>query len=405
MHTKKHNRILCSSRKFRNKFVTKKSKINQLKSVNFSWSLLFIGVLAILVIIGISPLEFVSKFLRAQDSKMETINLYARAVQTDSDEDIYNKGWWQTDNAKLNPSLAEDASSLDFDDSNSAIYNGGNYSLTFSAFRFLEENLEEIKNEELIINNDEILASNGEDVDKTAINTDDVFVESGFIENDNNEEDLATSTKKIIENEESSLPVDTVIIKNDNISASSSTEDIVDKQLGDLGDVDLEEDNVIVDELEEDAGIEILNEDLMQNEETVIIENEEDIVSQETSLIDDLSWSGFVDKIFGSTVATAEEFISSDIKNLEDLGEFKSAKLKISLALNSLDTNQNDSNENDNQAKTKEIIDKLDYDLLVASSTGDILETDEIVDKTGANNIDDEAFVEETEEDLQIEVI
>ncbi len=125
MHTNKHNRILCSSRKFRNKFIAKKSKINQLKTVSFSWSLLFIGTLAILIILGISPLEFVSKFLKAHDSRTETINLYARVIQTDTDTDIYDQGWWQTDNAKLNPNMASDASSLEFNDSNSAIYNGG----------------------------------------------------------------------------------------------------------------------------------------------------------------------------------------------------------------------------------------------------------------------------------------
>ncbi len=382
MHINKHNKILCSDHKFRNRLVIKKSKISQLKKRIFSWPLLFFGSVIILIILGISPVEMVVKFLRAHESRTETVNLYARVIQASNDKNIYNRGWWQIDNAKLNPSLDDNASSLEFNDSNSAIYNGGSYSLMFSAFRFLEEN-------EIIINNEvesaldsdtsqdgatstlelDILGKEDDDVVDSEVGNEieDVINDSQIILED--VEDLASGTDEVLEEE----PV--VGNKNDSSSFIEINE--------------ITEDNVFVEdiateEVEEEAGIEIINDDFSDTiNENVIIDDQNDENDMQLEVIDDLSWSGFYN-FFTSTEAMAEEFISTHIENLEDLGEFKSAKIKLSLAMNSFGDK---SNEKQNKSNSQ-LDDIYDDDLLVSSSSESVEGVDGIEDIEDTKNIE-----------------
>lgn len=370
MHTNKHNRILCSERKFRNRFSAKKSKINQLKTVSFSWSLLFIGTLVILSILGISPLEFVSNFLSAHGSRTETINLYARVIQTDSNPDVYDEGWWQTDNAKLNPSVDSDASGLEFNDTNSAIYNGGNNSLTFSAFRFLEA--ASVENEEASVD--------GQQIEEDASSTEPMIIEDDTVETqDFASVNEATSSPVFVDEVATSSAEDIEIVEDEVFVEPRHATSVQDVEIEEMGGNE-EVDQVSV---EEEAVDDTQDEDesAQSSPGTVDESLPSDLEEDNDEPSGDLSWAGFSSRFFTSTEAVAEEFISSELKNLSDLGEFKSATINLSLAMSSL----NDSaSENDNRESGGDDDSLIIDPEVLASTTDDVSIDDDSVEIQGS---------------------
>jgi hypothetical protein len=141
MRNHKHNSNLCSVIFPDKRLPRKKSNKSQLKNKFFGWPLLFMGFFLLITFL---PFQLIVKNIIAGYSKSDIINLYAHNVAQTGETDVYSEGWWNLDNSLLSPQAAPSSGLMDFNDQNSSFYTGGNFSLSFSGFKFLIEDLGEL---------------------------------------------------------------------------------------------------------------------------------------------------------------------------------------------------------------------------------------------------------------------
>ncbi|PLX26882.1 hypothetical protein C0583_05520 [Candidatus Parcubacteria bacterium] len=344
MQLNKHNQILCSKNtKFGLKFGKTESKNSQLKNRFFSWSLLFVGVFVFLMLFGFSPLEIIINTLKANYTKTETIKLYASSAIQDKEAESFEEGWWNMDFATFAPQIPEDGNLVDFNDGNSAFYTGGNFSLSFSGFRFLEEDLGVFSSEEEV--DEELIREEEETIEETA--TIDASVELiTDVENTGNQEfessaitedevvstnDIKTITDEeieVLEKNESSDEIE-VITDGDIVNDFINEEDIFIEENTDEG---LEPLNIESDEnLQEFDSQDNIEIEIIEEDEASLEELEETPAEAEEIL--DLGFLDTFDNIWGTTEAKAIEMVSEGAISLSDLGVFKSASIKLSMAM------------------------------------------------------------------------
>ncbi len=355
-----------------------------------------------LLFFGFSPIKFVINTIKASYSKTEIINLYAYKVAQDKEPETYEEGWWNLDFAAFSPQIKNSGSLLDFTDENSSFYTGGDYSLNFSHFRFLEEDVGLFSQE---TESDLDLKDN---LDQDNL---DIVVEDELKSNYDElpENNTSKELEVIIEEEVERSFKSTVNNQIDNIADINEEEIdkkmiISDKPFDILADddyaiyeTDFSEKEILESSLEDEAldsvdEIEVLqNED--ENEAEIKIEKDKnepdlnlDISLPEDNDEDLLSFGNYFDSIFNSSVQ-AEEMLASHVENLSDLGVFKSATIKLSMAIN----------ETGPAGDLEEIVDTGHY--IEDSSIKDIIEeepelSDDILplseENIGINNLLDE---------------
>ncbi len=318
---KKHN-TTCSVIPLDKKLLGGMSNISQLKLRIFSWPLLFLGAFVLLILLTIVPWKNLIKSLWANSEDIETISFYASGVNTDKAGENYDEGWWQTTKAQLNPDLASDASLIDFSDQNSAFYAGGKYSLVFSAFNFLKEEVPFETPEEIDPWDEAMQAENSEDIPEV----------------DNSGEVIVDDSKEDFLNEELVVPIQLD-------SESQNESDVIIENETNKLEVDTETPETVEEFFDNDGDS---SSDAKVSSPPQLPTNSESESSREIKPVSVLN------NIFGSTEAIAQEYLTSKVEKFEDLGEFKSAKIKLSLAFGAVSSikneDENESIKNEDEA-------------------------------------------------------
>jgi hypothetical protein len=306
----------------------------------FAWRFIFVFYIFIHLLLGQSPFTLISKYIRANNSDLRVINLYANSSRVSFNS--YGKGWDRDENSHSAPSVSGEARAEEFDADNSSVYTGGDEVIVLGDFWFLEEEFfnEElkIKNEELVINEDfeiEIATTSEQSID-----------DIGDEEVDIKPETVASTTIEdgIISEE---------IMDNENVEIIATTTDL---QISTTSDIEIVEDNFI-------PYVEILD----IEEPTSTVEIKIASSAQEIELPYDF------DNLLGVDEVGAQEFVTSEINNLSELGNLEEAKIFLSLAIRQ--------NKKQGELILYEDLD-LDYDNLIEVATG----TDIEIEPSGSLN-------------------
>src|SRR3989339_321 len=302
---------------------------------------LFFGFIFVLYIFtGYSPIDLFNGTISALVGRSRTINLYASSGVVDNNINA-NKGWWNQERALGEAEVSEHATMFSFSEETSAVYSGGNFSLVLSDFMFLSSSKESFVEKEAGIQSDEEWEAPEGGADM-------------YEDTDLTQEEI----EKELEN------VDIGKLEIENWKLESSTDDVGDLDIGSINDINISTSTLL---LEEEIDIRELIEKIKSNDiSTGSSENEDqntdtvethgnaslheepnnDLVEpnddMEVEIIDEKT--SFMDKVKNfinaynpilKMIATAQEILSPDINTLEDLGEFKSAKIKFSFAMES----------------------------------------------------------------------
>ena len=348
---------------FKKRYKNNSESINKIQRILAYFKYAFFILLLSSFFTGFSPLHIINKFLFAEDEKIDTINFYAFKTDTDSIEGLVQTGWHSNDKALSFPEMGPKSKMLDFSADNSAFYAGGRFSLELSGFKFLLSN--EIE-EEISSSTDNDLENKKEIKEEEE---EDYEIETGKEATSSLSDDFnnVASSSEYLEEEmkKASSSEDFLDAKE----ASSSDGDLYDDIDNDIeNEIESEMENKVNDEEDdleikvkeeerEQADVEIIENDnsemkvIIKEEDNLDLDNdleeeedfsiqepkvEEDVSGEVKALEDDGAEISFWKKIKNNIhpfLAQAQEFLSSDIKKASDLGEFKNAKIKFSLAL------------------------------------------------------------------------
>ena len=308
--------------------------------------LLYFGageVVFLFIFTGQTPVSFFINTIKAINGSTNTINFYVDSVELIDQGSDFGSGWWQEEKIKDYPDLGPDADILNFSDENSVFYAGGNYSVVLGNFVILEE--DEMQNEvkmpeEQILS--DFVSSEFEEI--TSTGTEEYVIEDDFVLNSpesilassSDELNISSTSLDILEDEvaiSSSSPISTTSKSED----FETIEDDTYKQVEIFKEHATNTDEVIIEELEEsseETTVEIFEVEIMdelQNQvEEVVIELIEEEVVPEGEVI---SWLDGIKNKIEVLSASAQEFLNEKIIDLNELGEFKSANLKLSMAV------------------------------------------------------------------------
>ncbi|MCK4539744.1 hypothetical protein KAU09_01155 [Candidatus Parcubacteria bacterium] len=330
------------SRKKNNSFFGFKNKITSRNRHKSSGWRFVSGILTILLILFVFlPLDFIITSIKAIGGNPEVIKLYPANFKIDNPDESFQSGWWNTEKLVGDVDLSPSAGLIEFSDTNSAFYSGGNAGLVLSGFRFLEDDLRLVDTEKInqyleendqyisdIITEVEIIENTASDILGKDINSDesnDVGLRGleNIQEEENNEvRDMENftenKTEELIEGIQGGAKEEEI---------SESIEDIQDDESGAR-----EQEEVKIVEPESDDDMEAFIEVFEESVEEVIVEviTEEEDMNEEQ----EISWFKKMKSSFTILIAHAKEKINDKLTSLFDLGEFKKAKIKFSFAMN-----------------------------------------------------------------------
>ncbi|MCD4762076.1 hypothetical protein K8R32_03910, partial [bacterium] len=428
-------------RKLNSKFLIlfglKKTMTSQRKLLVFGWRFIFLIFTAFFILSGFSPLSFLRSTIKALNGKTEKINFYSKLVAVNEIDSKYN-GWQNVENALGSADLGPDATLQIFSSNQAAFYQGGDHSFVLSGFSLLEEKdlvdtVEEEHVEEdkvdvkTIKDNEQSLEELVEDDENVNEMDESEQVVEESLEDDEKEEmdDGKQMTEEILsEDEEINQELAEVIVVEEIEDASETIEEIEIKEVESIEVIiyekkiqELKEIEIIEEELYEELIIEeetIDKENVSTQEEVSekkndvkeiapIVEQESEAYLDSDEIIEtkEEEKSAFFERlrdVFSIFIAKAKETIFTDIVDINDLGEFKSAKINFSLAMNSGKTKikgkQNSISEFDDIVSMQE--ETVDEDIDITAEDED----------DSDNNIDmdeDEIIVEEIEIESDID--
>ncbi len=305
--------------------------------LTFGWRFVFGLAFIVFIFTGNTPFDIFNNTIRALNGSTEIVNLYPSYARPDRMADDNAEGWWKTDNMKGIPELGPDASVIEFSDENSSFYAGGDFSVVLGDFKWLKEEMiaepeNEILQDEDIIDDNlldmEISSTSAEKSTSTEIVDEQPADTENEIDNflDESTEE-ATGTETILEDGSATADDEQPAEVIDNTDTEGGAEVL---------------DNA--DDTTDSGNVEILNQDATQseNQPVEIVEESEvlDLNSADDSALENdgagadgsVSWFDSIKNGFKAMTAQAQEFVNANIEKLEDFGEFKGAKLKISLA-------------------------------------------------------------------------
>ena len=297
---------------------------HSLHSIN-GWRFILGIFIVVCLVIGSNLVGFVIEKIRATGGSTEEINLYAGNCYSPERATAYNQGWWNLDKAESAPDLGPNADWLEFSDENSSFYAGGQGSMICGQFHFLEEDIappeatiEQTDNENTVDSEAaaDILPISAEDIDAA-----DTISENG---ND------ASETVPVLDGSQPEPAVS---------ATGSETEEIGDPQTNpaeDGGDITII-DPANQEQQSEGVKVEELND--TNNTEVQIEENDAPENNEPNTQTEPVSfWSSLFGRL-SFPWARAQEIIDDKIETMDDLGNFKSATINISLAIGSKPAN------------------------------------------------------------------
>ncbi len=334
-----------------------------------AWAAVFVSL-----VFGLSPFGFIDKTIKALKGGRKSVRLYASVAEPMPASDKYYLGWWNIEKALGAPQLSSKSSLLYFSDENSAFYSGGNYSLVLSGFKMQDTGNQQFKKEQNNLSTSTIKIIDGNKGNfQTSSSSSPIASSTDLIASSTITNSSTTVLDLIFSSASSSLENISTSNDQDNFSASSSTEiDVIDNNVeikDTIDDTSVEviepnqedqqdninfqednqednnkdkedtENNIIIDDnlddnLEESAG------DINDSDSNDIQNNSFEEIDNATSTETNLEPEKEEVSLWHKILAQAKEIISrpfalaqqEDKKQLEDLGEFQSAKIYLSLA-------------------------------------------------------------------------
>ena len=316
----------------------------------FVWLNLFVSV------------NFVKKYLFAENDAVGTVRIYPFGQETDNQRNEANDGWFNPEKALQEADLGPHAGALNFSDENSAFYIGGKRNLVLGAFEFLRDSGDtgDVKADEIVEDLENVIKSEEESeiVEDEAIKENEIVGDlenegSGNIEEEiaadgENPEidggDLTGDEKSIVEdseiegseNRKDAIEDEAAGNENGSDSVSDSGEDASEDG---MFDENIESEGVEVLEMEESLKVEVFEPVSSENPGAIdVISEAEASAANETgneSAPEPVLPAGIepLSFIFGAQSAKAQEFAAENIERLEDFGAFAGAKLMFSFAL------------------------------------------------------------------------
>ena len=297
------------------------------KRFAWRWGFVFLGFIIVLVVIISSPTNFFKQAFTALNNDTQTINLYASHCYPETMSEDYKQGWWNSNQAQGAPDLDARTNFQAFSDKTAAFYAKGRQAIICQGFEFLPGQLkagEEKDNSQNKLNEENKLGA--PELEITA--------EENTGE-ENNKQDNTVSTPSDVD--------EPVKIDDQEIFADQGPGDSAQVMIEDTSsDTKTEERQVEILEQVEINNVEIIeeessNQEVPNTEEQTVNDARDDVEATEN-----LSFMGRVKNIFRGVGAWAAEYVNEEITNLEDLGELKSAKIKLSLAFSSLNNYDNE---------------------------------------------------------------
>ena len=314
-----------------------------LKCIPRGWRFVFGALVLACLLTGISPWNIFRNMTRALNNNTKTIDLYAGECAPGFISENYREGWWNADKAQGEPEAGPEEDALAFNDTNSAFYSGGNYSLVCGEFMFIKsEPAPEAQIDESGDDQD-TLAPEDEKENGNYEENGVIMDEDASSEREESVEDIIT---EIIENNPETAPEESDGDDDGaNTVADEAVVEIIDESGTDgAGTVD-------VTETENDGNGETEDEiDVISEESVNATEPETGAVDEpsaetaETEIgidaeleMEEVSWFGEAKKFLSTPAVYAGEVLADEVTNenidtLEDLGKFTGAKIKFSLA-------------------------------------------------------------------------
>lgn len=353
------------------------------KIISLSWRFVAAFLFVFYLSTGFSPFDLYSAFGNFGVKEIAYVDFYSRASLSEVQSEDYSLGWWNSEKVVGEPDVNSLGGLFLFSDENSAFYSGGRFSLVCDDFTTLDESLGNLNN------------NKNEEEASSAIEVEDEFINNSFEENENSEIPLS-EVYNIGEEENASS---TVI--EDILEIGTSTED---EQEGiDAGPKEAEKIDK-TEEVEEESGLipeqVIFEQDANSNDaaaeeekmELETIELEEDTTpvevyteepKEEEVKIEEIS---FLDKL-KSFLNRKEVLADNETSEYEKFyGKFRSAKIKLSLAVGSISSRFNATSVN-----TKKEI------------NSENIEADENIVDDSTDNTDNSYFVDDLENEISSE--
>ncbi len=371
----------------------------------------FVGFLLFFyVLTGLSPLDILNRVIASFEEDLEVINLYSTSCE--------DSAWSDDLNILSVPEVSPDGDKYLFNSLNSASTRDNGSELICSNFLPLVDYSLSREVQELVSEDIDSFDSSQGDSALEAIEGDDVLdiatssKEVGFVElvasstNEllNGDDELATSTNALEneeneenqESEEDELGVDSVVEEED-------LQDVIEDSDFSTSSEEIVEENDEVFDLEDDL-------------DSNFIEEVEDLAStSDISLLNtfkNFSYDFFdrLSSFKSSLIAKAEEILSKDVENLEELGKFSAAKIKFSAAIieSQIVEVVGVDSENTEQQSTStedEIIQEVGDIDTGTSSEKDVVEDDdsmEVDQRDSSASVQDDSFVG-GEDELEID--